>query len=417
MIRPAETTDLGSEVEQWISGQGPRGSALRADPVPLYHRLLEEDPVHHARTGTWLLVRRADVDAAGRHPALSRETAPWGLKPPAEDKVSPWARLTHGNLEFRDPPEHTRLRSLAQQPFSARNIARWRPRLQDLIESCLDELEPTGSMDLVRDFALPFPVAVITELLGLPDELSGILDGITEVLFELFVPGPKPPSVMERADGLAVEYTDALGEVIRHRRSNLGDDLLSMLIQARDGTDALTLDELTATCMLLHIAGHETTGNLISNAVLTLLRHPDQLREVQADPDLIRPALEEVLRFEPSAITAAPATATEDVCFSDSTIPAGEMVQPLTAAANRDPRAFPDPDRFDIHRAPNRHVAFSSGVHFCMGATLSRAEAEDSLRALLRRLPGLSMTSSAPRWRPVWSVRALEELPIAWDVT
>jgi cytochrome P450 len=269
-------------------------------------------------------------------------------------------------------------------------------------------------MDLVADYAMPFPIDVITALLGLPDELSGVLDEVTQVLLRLFIPGDKPPEVMARADEVAVRFTAAMRDVVEYRRRNLGDDLLSLLIEARDGSDRLNDDELIATCMLLHIAGHETTGNLIANAVLTLVRHPDQLAAVRSDPTLLRPAIEEVLRYEPSAITAAPATTVEPIELSGVTIPAGEVIQPLTAAANRDPRAFEEPDRFDVRRAPNKHVAFYSGTHFCMGATLSRVETEEALRALFDRLPDLEPATESPRWRKVWSIRALEALPVRW---
>jgi cytochrome P450 len=401
---------LAQDVHDWIT-LAP--SPLRDDPAPLYHRLLEEEPVHKATTGAWLLVRRADVDASGRHQSLSRETAPYGVQKQA-GPPSPFAALTHGNLEFRDPPVHTRLRTLAQQPFSARNVAAWRPRLRALVNERLDAVVDKGEMDLVADYSMPFPVDVITALLGLPRELTGILDEVTQVLLRLFIPGTKPPEVMAWADEVAVRFVAAMRDVVEHRRQHPADDLLSLLIEARDGSDRLNDDELIATCMLLHVAGHETTGNLIANAVLTLLRHPDQLADLRADPALLRPAIEEVLRYEPSAITAAPATTVEPVEFSGVTIPAGEVVQPLTAAANRDPRAFEEPDRFDIRRAPNKHIAFYSGTHFCMGATLSRVESEEALGALLQRLPDLELAVESAPWRKVWSIRALEALPVRW---
>jgi cytochrome P450 len=399
---------LAEEVEAWRT-LDPLAAELRRDPVPLYHRLQAEDPLHRLASGTYLVTRHADVDLAGRHPDFTRE----GLMTGSAAHDSAWERLLHGNFEFLDPPAHTRVRNLAQSPFSAKSVASWRPRFEALVDAYLDRVAGQGGMDVVADFAAPLPVAVITDLLGLPAELGELFEGITEILLEMFIPGERSPTFLTRADAVAEDFIDAMGHVIDERRQHPGSDLLTTLIMASDGEDRLSRDELIATCMLVHVAGHETTGNLIANAVLTLLRHPDQLALLRADPSLIRSAVEEVLRFEPSALTAAPARATAPIVTSSGTIPAGAVVQPLTAAACRDPRVHPNPDQFDIRRR-EPHLAFYAGTHFCMGAMLSRAETQVAIAKLLERFPRLELESDTAEWRNIWSIRALERLPVTW---
>jgi len=382
-----------------------------ADPYPLYHRLRTEDPVHHSPLGFWVLTGYEDVVAALRDPRLAKEAiasfvaARFGAPVPAMGL----------SMLDRDPPDHTRLRGLVSKAFTPRVVEGLRPRIQDIVDGLLDRVATRGSMDVIEEFAYPIPVAVICEMLGVPIEDHERFKGWSlDIARGLDLIWLGPDSDVGRR---SVASRHALAEYFRgliaQRRAAPRSDLLSGLIAAEEAGDKLNEMELLATCILLLIAGHETTVNLIGNGMLALLRHRDQLERLQRDPGLITSAVEELLRFD-GPVQRTARIPSEDVTFGRYTIAKGEMVMPFMGAANRDPAQFPDPDRLDIGRSDNRHIAFGWGIHFCLGAPLARIEGQIAINTLLRRLPKVALTTEVPEYRPSLTLRGLKALPVSF---
>jgi cytochrome P450 len=389
----------------------PMAPEFLADPYPTYHRLRAEDPVHWSPLGFWVLTRYDDVVAVLRDQRFAKEAmiaavaARFGIAP-----------NTIGlSMLDRDPPDHTRLRGLVSKAFTPRVVERLRPRIQEIVDGLLARVEGKGGMDLIEEFAYPIPVMVICELLGVPVEdherfKTWSLDlarGLDSIML------PVDSEVAMRSgiarQGLAAYFRD----LIAKRRAAPRNDLLSALIAAEEAGDKLSEDELLASCSLLLVAGHETTVNLIGNGTLALLRHPDQLRRLRDNPDLIASAVEELLRYDgPVQRTARMPSA--EVTIGDKTIKPGEMVMPFIGAADRDPAQFPDPDRLDLARADNRHVAFGMGIHFCLGAPLARVEGQIALNTLVQRLPKLALATEQPEHRQSLTLRGLKSLSVAF---
>jgi cytochrome P450 len=382
-----------------------------ADPYPIYRRLLTEDPVHHSPLGFWVLTRYEDVVASLRDPRLAKEAiaafvaARFGAPVPAMGL----------SMLDRDPPDHTRLRGLVSKAFTPRVVEGLRPRVQQIVDGLLDGVERAGAMDLIEEFAYPIPVAVICEMLGVPvedhEQFKGWSLDIARGL-DLIWLGPDSEigrRSVEARHGLA----DYFRGLIAQRRAAPRGDLLSALIAAEEAGDTLNENELLATCILLLIAGHETTVNLIGNGMLALLRHPDQLQRLRADPRLIGTAVEELLRYD-GPVQRTARIPSEDVTIGGRTIPKGDMVMPFIGAADRDPAQFPDPDRLDIGRSDNRHVAFGLGIHFCLGAPLARIEGQIAINTLVRRLPKLTLATERPEFRQSLTLRGLKSLPVAF---
>jgi pimeloyl-[acyl-carrier protein] synthase len=381
-----------------------------ADPYPMYHRLRSEDPVHQSPMGFWVLTRYEDVVAALRDPRLAKEAIASFVAARLGRTPSPVASLS---MLDRDPPDHTRLRSLVNKAFTPRVVETLRPRIQGIVDGLLDRAQSVGHMDLIEEFAYPIPVAVICEMLGVPVEdherFKAWSADLARSLDALLL--PPDSGVAER--GLVARQ--ALGsyfrELIAVRRKSPRNDMLSGLIAAEEAGDKLTEEELLATCVLILIAGHETTVNLIGNGTLALLRHPDQRRRLREDPTLIVTAVEELLRFD-GPVQRTARIPTEDVTIGGHTIAKGEMVMPFIGAADRDPAQFPEPDRLDIGRTDNRHIAFGWGIHFCLGAPLARVEGQIALTTLVRRFPNLALATERPNYRQSLTLRGLEALPV-----
>ena len=379
------------------------------DPYPTYHLLRTEDPVHRSPLGFWVLTRYDDVVAALRDPRLVKEpiaafvAARFGAPIPA---------LGLSMLD-RDPPDHTRLRSLVSKAFTPRVIEKLRPHIQKIVDDLLDRVEGQGSMDLIDQFAYPLPVTVICGMLGVPVadherfrqwglDLARSLDTIML---------PPDSEVGRRGVASRRALAEYFRGLIAERRAAPRDDLLSGLIAAEEAGDTLTEEELLATSILLLVAGHETTVNLIGNGTLALLRHPEQLRLLRGQPELIVSAVEELLRYDgPVQRTARIPSA--DVTFGGRTIGKGEMVMPFIGAADRDPAQFPNPDRLDITRGDNRHIAFGLGIHFCLGAPLARVEGQIAISTLVRRFPNLALATDTPEHRQSLTLRGLKSLPV-----
>jgi cytochrome P450 len=390
----------------------PMDPAFVANPYPTYHRLREQDPVHRSPLGFWVLTRYDDVVSVLRDARMGKEAiaavaaARFGL---------PSTPALGSSMLDRDPPDHTRLRSLVNKAFTPRVVERLRPRVQAIVDERLAEVEGTGAMDLMDDFAHPIPVIVICELLGVPVadrdrfktwglDIARSLDGI--------LLGPDS-EVARRGAASRHALTDYFRELIAERRQKPREDMLSGLIAAEEAGDRLNESEMLATCILLLVAGHETTVNLIGNGTLALLRHPDQLRRLREDPSLIGTAVEELLRYD-GPVQRTTRVAGEDVTIGGTRVPAGELVMTFIGAADRDPAQFDDPDRLDIGRRENRHVAFGYGIHFCLGAPLARVEGQIAIKTLAQRLPKLALATDAPEFRLSLTLRGLKSLPVAF---
>jgi len=290
-----------------------------------------------------------------------------------------------------------------------------RPRIQQIVDGLLDGVAARGSMDLIEEFAYPIPVAVICEMLGVPvEDHERFKDWSLDIARGLDLIWLGPDSEVGRRSVAArhslAEYFRGL---IAQRRAAPRADMLSGLIAAEEAGDKLNETELLATCILLLIAGHETTVNLIGNGTLALLRHRDQLRRLQQDPTLIGSAIEELLRYD-GPVQRTARIPSEDVTIGGRTIARGEMVMPFIGAADRDPVQFPEPDRLDIGRADNRHIAFGWGIHFCLGAPLARIEGQIAINTLLRRLPKLALATDRPEYRQSLTLRGLKALPVSF---
>jgi cytochrome P450 len=292
------------------------------------------------------------------------------------------------NMLDTDPPDHERLRALVSKAFTPRLIERMRPRVQAIADVLLDAVQDKGEMDLIDDYAFPLPITVIAELLGVPTEDRNRFREWSDAA----VSGNASQEYLEKVLLPHMQaFTDYLRQMFEEKRKNPGEDLISALVRAEEAGDKLSQDELLGMVFLLLVAGHETTVNLIGNGVLALLQHPDQLQKLRDDPSLIKPAVEELLRYDGPVETATERFAREDVAMGGTVIPKGEMVLVVIAAADRDPERFPDPDLLDITRTDNKHLAFGKGIHHCLGAPLARMEAQIAIGTLLRRMPRLRL--------------------------
>lgn len=399
---------------------------LRRHPYLPYRMLRSLDPVHQSPFGLYVFSRHADVVASLRHPRLGSDEhkadmSVFNLGP--FEKLfqkrgrarndGPFAQTFDRLMLFRDAPDHTRLRRLASKAFTPPRAEQMAPRITELVVSTLDRVAPRGSMEVMRELAYPLPALVIGEMLGIPDEDIGRFVSHAPTLAVGLDPGPmRTAASVAAADRAVAELTDYLTTLIDKRRADPGDDLLSALIQAEEGGDSLDTDELIAMVLLLVVAGHETTANLIGNGLVALLDHPDELARWRSDPALDKTAIEELLRFD-SPVQMSQRITLEEVELAGETIPAGRMIILCLGAANRDPEAFPDPDRLDLGRGSNHHLSFGGGSHFCLGAALARVEARIVLTHLIRRLPNLERAGKPVR-RPSFTIRGLESLPLSW---
>ena len=382
-----------------------------ADPYPTYRRLRTDDPVHQNPLGFWVLTRYEDVMAtlrdarAVKEPIAAFVAARFGAAVPA---------IGFSMLD-RDPPDHTRLRGLVSKAFTPKMVERLRSEVQAIVDGLLDAVEGAGTMDLIEQFAYPLPVTVICQMLGVPVKDRerfkqwglDIARGLDAIML------PPDSEVARRSVASRQALTAYFRELIAERRATPRADVLSDLIAAEEAGDRLSEPELLATCMLLLIAGHETTVNLIGNGTLALLRHPDQLRLLRERPGLIGTAVEELLRFD-GPVQRTARIPSEDITIDGRTIPKGELVMPFIGAADRDPAQFPEPDRLDITRTDNRHVAFGLGIHFCLGAPLARVEGQIAINTLLRRMPRLALATERPVFRQSLTLRGLESLEVSF---
>jgi cytochrome P450 len=387
------------------------------DPFPLYAWLRDHDPVHWSTSlSAWVVTRYEDVVAIFDRPTtfsadrFRKIDERFASRRPAVRAV---ADVLGHWLVFRDPPDHDRLRGLLQASFTPKQLASSRERIQATADALLDRVAARGAMEFIRDVAFPLPATVIAGLIGAPaEDLEAIKTWSDRLAAYLGGAVDERDNFAEASAGVA-GLVDYFRTLLRERERAPRDDLASLMLRAEHEGDRLTRDELVANCVLLLFAGHETTTNLLGNGLFHLLRHPEQAELLRTDPSLLHGAVEELLRYD-GPVPATVKIATEDVDWHGRTIRRGDMVVPMMGSANRDPRQFPDPDRLDVRRPPERHVAFAAGVHYCLGAWLARLEARVVLETVLRRLPGLRLAGAEPCWKPMIFLRGLESLPLRW---
>jgi len=385
-----------------------------ANPYPLYHRLRTEDPVHwdpflHA----WVVTRYEDVVRVLHHFSADRTPSPEQLTSMGLSALNPVAQLMVRQMLFLDAPAHTRLRGLASVAFTPSRVERLRAHIQEIVDGLLDRVESAGQSDLIADLAEPMPAIVTAELMGVPvddhKQLKSWSADFAEMLGNFQHNPDRIPRVLRSVEEMTAYFRAAIREQHEHPR----DGLIQALMSAEIEGSRLTEEEVIANVIVTMVGGQETTTNLIGNGLLSLLRHPGQLHKLRDDSSLIPSAVEELLRYEsPSQHTAR--LARDDVQMGGRLIRKRQAVIAVMGAANRDPQRFPDPDRLDITRKDNRHVAFGWAAHFCFGAPLARIEGQIAFETILRRLPRLTLDPRPLVWRQNLGLRGLAALPVTF---
>jgi cytochrome P450 len=398
---------------------------FRTETYETFAAMREHDPVHRqpgfdGETPIWFVTRYDDAVAVlldderfVRDPALAftaEELKRLGAGMPAS------LAFVDTHMLNRDGADHRRLRRLVTKAFTPRMVSELRPRIQEIADALIDAVAERGQMEVVDEFAFPLPITVIVELLGIP---ASDRDRFRE-WSEAIVTPALGPAELERFGAKLDAFVAYLRELFELRRTTPGPDLVSALLQAEEGGDTLSEEELFSMVVLLIVAGHETTVSLIGNAVLALLQHPDQLAALAADPALAPNAVEELVRYDGPVERTLNRWAATDVELAGQTIRRGESVIVILGSANRDPHRFADADRLELTKeADSRHLAFGRGSHYCLGAPLARLEAEIALTTVLRRLPGLRLALPLEelRWRAVPLFRSLAGLLVVWDAS
>ncbi len=396
----------------------PNHPSFRADPYPFYQRLREADPFHRTFVeGGWILSRYQTIDAVLHDRRFSADDRCWRGWPWVDRLMRQVGRLEADepylpSMLRQDPPDHTRLRKLVSKAFTPRAIAALQGRIEQIVESHLDAVMPDGRMDVIRDLAHPLPMIVIADMLGIPlPDREQFKHWSNEAVRDLDF-----ASIEDfRRAGIALKALRSyLAQVIEERRQAPQDDIISALILAEEDGEQLRTEEIYGTCELLLIAGNETTTNLIGNGLLALLRYPEQLARLRDEPDLVPQAIEELLRYD-SPVQITSRFALETLAIEGRQVKKGDQLLLLIGAANRDPDQFGDPEHLDITRTDGHHLAFSQGIHFCLGAALARLEGQAALSALLRRCANLKLATDALEWRYGATLRGLTALPVTFE--
>lgn len=409
MLEKHETLILESE-EFDTKPFTPLSPDFLTNPYPFYHRLRSKDPIQWVSS-----IKEKGWFVTGYKEASDiLKDSRFKTRIPLPQNSKAYEQLTSvqkNMMLFKNPPDHTRLRSLVSKPFSPRVIENLRPSIEETVHQLLDNLHGTSSMDIISDFAFPLPGTIIAGILGVPMEDRQQFKEWSTILIRT-VDLTRTEKVLRSGSDVALKLVEYFRSLIKQRLQHPQNDLISMLIKEEEKGSKLNEEELLATCILLLIAGHETTVNLIGNGVLSLLQHPEQLEKLKESPSLIHSAVEECLRYEsPTQMTAR--FAGEDIEIGGKLIRKGQQVYILLGAANRDPEHFSNPDQFDITRTPNHHLAFGAGAHFCLGASLARLEAQIAINALLHRIPNLQLETDRLEWRRLAGFRALKSLPVS----
>jgi len=387
-----------------------------ANPYPLYRQLREESPVYwDPFLCAWVVTRYRDVVHVLRHYSADRAPTPEQLDAMGLTAVSPIAQVMVKQMLFMDAPAHTRLRSLAASAFSPARVAALKSHVSEIVEQLIDRVAANGRMELIAEFAAPLPAIVTAEMLGVPvedhEQLKEWSADFAEMLGN-FQHNPDRVARVVKSVAQMTAYFHARMDELRHSPR---PGLVHSLMTAEVNGERLTDEEVVANSIVTMVGGQETTTNLIGNGLLTLLRNPLEMRRLMDDPSMIPMAVEELLRYEsPSQHTAR--LAPEDTELGGHKITKRQAVIVVMGAANRDPEQFPDPDRLDVGRKENRHLAFGWAAHFCFGAALARIEAQTAFAALLRRLPNLQLEPGPLEWRENLGLRGLKALPVKFDI-
>jgi len=414
---------------------------VRANPYPFYAQLRAQDPVYwDEEMGFWVLTRYADIASVYTDDRFSRAQGLMSnfqrLSESEQHIAEPVYRSFSKTMFYADPPYHTHLRGLMNNPFTPRRVEQMRPYIQRIVDELLDAVQANGQMDVIRDLAYPLPVMVIAELLGLPTNDRARFKGWSDDLFAILGTVRHSLPLTERAAQSLTEMTEYMTELSRVRREQPRDDLLSVLLSvvddeqlecphphqaqtqgrlSREGhsTAQLTQEELVANINILLSTGHETTTHLIGNGILLFLQYPNQMQQLRRQPALVHSTIEEIMRYEnPVQITYR--SATEDAELGGKQIHKGDLVNSILGSANRDTERYTDPDRFDITRNEGRHLNFGLGIHFCIGSSLVRLEAEIAFNTILRRFPNLRLVNESLDWQEHPVFRGLKSLPVSF---
>jgi cytochrome P450 len=386
-----------------------------ADPYPLYARLREEAPVHwDPFLHCWVVTRYADVHQVLHSFSADRTPSPEQLRLLGIGNIEPIAQVMAKQMLFLDPPRHTQLRKLCSTAFTPRRVELLEQRICAIADRLIDRVIANGRIDVINDFAAPFPAIVFAALLGVPEEdhvrLKAWSADFAEMLGNFQHNIDRVARVLKSTEELVAYFRCA----IREEERPLADGLLKSLVEAEVDGERLSEDEVIANAIVVMVGGQETTTNLIGSGLLTLLRRPAKLAELRDRPEITASAVEELLRFEsPSQHTGR--IAHQDTVVGGTLIPKGAAVMAVMAAGNRDPERFTNPDELDFERTDNRHLAFGWAAHFCFGAPLARMEGRVAFRRLLDRLPGLSLETAAVEWRENLGLRGLKSLPVVFS--
>jgi cytochrome P450 len=391
----------------------PLSREFMLNPYPTYDHLRATTPIlYHQDTDLWFFSTHEDIDTLLRDrrlgrsidPVLSREQR--GVPPPSPE-LAPFNKLSENSMFDKEPPDHTRLRSLVHKVFTPRRVESLRGHIQNIADHLLDQVQSNGRMEVLEDFAVPLPVQVIAELLGVPEADRQHLRPWSNDIVKMYELDHTQEQE-RRAVQAAIEFAAYLRDLSRERRRQPQDDLISALAAVEDGGDRLSEDELISVCVLLLNAGHEATVNVIGNGLWALFQFPDQLATLKANPPLVKTAIEELMRYD-TPLQLFRRWVLEDMSYKDFQFRQGDQLSFLYGAANRDPARFANPNALDITREDNPHITFGGGIHYCLGAPLARLELHIAFGTLLRRLPNLQL-DGAPEYRETFVIRGLKEL-------
>jgi len=395
--------------------------AIQANPYPVYERLRDVSPVvWNETTNSWLISRYDDIVAILNDPRISsaRVDATFRVLPEdVQQELGPLRQVLSQRMLLSDPPKHTRLKNLVMPAFAARTSERRRERIQQICDAFIDRMAEAGSFDVMQDFASPLPGWVTGDVLGVPVERQQQFSDWSHDQVRIYDrPGTVHDrvAVMRQGQASMLAMKAYLEEIIEQRRREPADDVITMLVQAEEAGDRLTNDEMVVMVVAILVGGNNSTAHLIGNAIQTLLRQPKALARLRDDPSLIRPAIEEVMRFE-SPVQATSRVAKEAIEIGGQTIEPGSNVHVLLASGNRDETQFPDPTQFIVDRSPNRHLTFAHGPHYCLGTSLARTITQTAVLTLLTRFPNMTLANETPVWNDGFSFRSLKTLPVVRD--
>lgn len=395
----------------------PLSPAFRNNPYPTYEMLRASSPILYAEDlNMWFISAYEDVSTLLRDHRFGRSidhvlTREQRGLPPKPAHLAPFNKLSEHSMFDKEPPDHTRLRSLVHKAFTPRRVENLRGQIQTITDQLLDAVQERGTMDMLADFAVPLPVTVIAELLGIPESDRHLLRPWSQdivTMYEL----DHTQEQEHRAIQVAVEFSAYLRDLARERREHPQDDLITALALVQEEGDRLTEDELVATCVLLLNAGHEATVNVIGNGMFALLSNPDQFDLLKRQPDAVPTAVEEMMRYD-TPLQLFRRWVLEDVTYKGHQFKQGTEIALLFGSANRDPARFDNPDVLDVTRRDNPHISFSLGIHYCLGAPLARLELQIAVAILLRRMPNLRLVEP-PQYRDSVVIRGLRELKVAF---